>query len=348
MELLDRYLQAVRRHLPWERQDDIVAELKANLESQFEDKEAELGRKLTDAEMKAWLTQLGSPIQVAARYQRQHYLIGPALFPTYSYILKLVLAWATAIYLLASVVTIAAQGLGVTSLAGISLLHVALRLPWIWLINAAITTLIFAVVEMTGARFPEKIYPLAPMTAPWSPLDLPPVTAGDGESKPRSFAKALAEVIFGFFFLWWLLLVPHYPYLMFGPGAWYLSSLPYKLAPVWWIFYWWCVGINGFELTWKTVHLVRGQWQKHERLRHTAMRVFSLIPLGTLLFAPNHAPFLLKNPAADAERYGAQLASANKGLETGIAIAAAVVVLQLLWSVGKMGMDAYRRRLAAR
>jgi len=43
MELLDRYLQAVKRHLPWERQDDIIAELKANLESQLEDKESELG-----------------------------------------------------------------------------------------------------------------------------------------------------------------------------------------------------------------------------------------------------------------------------------------------------------------
>jgi hypothetical protein len=157
MELLDRYLQAVRKHLPWERQDDIIAELRANLEAQLEDKEAELGRPLTKEEAEEWLKQIGSPIQVAARYQRQQYLIGPALFPTYSYILKLVLTWATVIYLIASVVTIATQGLGVEALAGISLVHVALRLPWIWLVNAGIVTLIFALVERAGARFPEKI-----------------------------------------------------------------------------------------------------------------------------------------------------------------------------------------------
>ena len=29
MELLDRYLQAVKKHLPWKRQDDIIAELKS-------------------------------------------------------------------------------------------------------------------------------------------------------------------------------------------------------------------------------------------------------------------------------------------------------------------------------
>jgi len=50
MELLDRYLQAVRKHLPWKRQDDIIAELRANLESQLEEKEAELGRSLTPME----------------------------------------------------------------------------------------------------------------------------------------------------------------------------------------------------------------------------------------------------------------------------------------------------------
>ena len=47
MELLDRYLEAVKKHLPWQRQDDIIAELRANLEAQLEDKEAGLGRPLT-------------------------------------------------------------------------------------------------------------------------------------------------------------------------------------------------------------------------------------------------------------------------------------------------------------
>ena len=69
MDLLDRYLQAVKKHLPWQRQDDIIAELRANLESQLEDKEAELGRPLTTEEMETWLKHLGPPMQVAARYQ---------------------------------------------------------------------------------------------------------------------------------------------------------------------------------------------------------------------------------------------------------------------------------------
>ena len=46
MNLLDRYLLAVKKYLPW-KADDILAELKANLESQLEEKESDLGRRLT-------------------------------------------------------------------------------------------------------------------------------------------------------------------------------------------------------------------------------------------------------------------------------------------------------------
>lgn len=354
MELLDRYLQAVQRHLPWKRQDDIIAELRANLEAQLEDKEAELGRTLTKEEAEEWLKQLGSPLQVAARYQRPQYLIGPALFPTYSFVLRLVLTWTTAIYVIASVVTIAAKGLGAGALAGISLLHVVLQLPWIWLINAAITTMIFAAVELAGARFPEKFRALGPVagpvTAPWSPLDLPPVGAGGGDwAKPRSFTRALLQVLSGCLFLAWLLLVPYYPFLLLGPGAWYLHALPYQLAPVWWTFYWLLVSFNAFELAWKIVDLARGAWQRRpSRARQLAMHSLSLIPLCVLLAAPNHLLFLLKNPPTDATAYGATVASANKGVLQAVSILVAIVMLQLLWGIGRASLDAYRKRQAAK
>jgi hypothetical protein len=348
MELLDRYLHAVKKHLPWQRQDDIAAELRANLEAQLEDKEAELGRPLTKEEAEEWLKQIGSPIQVAARYQRQQYLIGPAIFPTYSYILKLVLTWATVIYAIANAVTIAVGNLG-----GEAVLRAALRLPWIWLVNAAVVTLIFVVIEQLHVHFPEKcgaLGPIAgPMTAQWTPLDLQPVGAGHGDwRKPRSFTRALLEVFSGGLFLAYVLLVPHYPFLLFGPGAWYLHSSPYQLAPVWWPFYWCLVSINVFELAWKIVDLARGAWQRPpNRARHLAMHALSLIPLGILLAAPEHELFLLKNPA-DAAKLGAGLAAANKGVLQALAIVFAIVVLQLVWGIVRASLDAYRKRVAAR
>ena len=45
MDLLERYLQAVRTYLPQSQQDDIVKELSENLRSRMEDQEASLGRQ---------------------------------------------------------------------------------------------------------------------------------------------------------------------------------------------------------------------------------------------------------------------------------------------------------------
>ncbi len=348
MELLDRYLQAVKKHLPWERQDDIIAELRANLEAQLEDKEAELGRPLTKEEAEEWLKQIGladpggCALPAAAVFDRAGDFPDVLLRPEAGAdvgdgdLRNRKVPWL----------------LRRRDRVGRPFCGHALRLPEIWLINAAIVTLIFAVIELTGARFPEKFRALGPhgrtSTASWSPLDLPPVGAGDGDwPKPRSFTRALLEVFSGCLFLAYVLLVPHYPYLLFGPGEWYLRSLPYQLAPVWWTFLLVLVGMNAFELSWKIVDLARGAWQRPpNRARHLAMHALSLIPLSVLLAAPNHALFLLKNPA-DAAVHGAALASANKGILQALTIVVAIVVLQLVWGIVRASLEAYRNRVAA-
>jgi hypothetical protein len=105
--------------------------------------------------------------------------------------------------------------------------------------------------------------------------------------------------------------------------------------------------MNVFELAWKIVELAGGAWQRpKDRARHIAMRALSIIPLCVLLLTPNHQLFLLKNPT-DAATLGAQLAMANKGVLTALTIGFAVGILQLVWMVVKMGLEAYRKRVAA-
>src|SRR6202790_4110969 len=87
MELLDRYLHAIEFWLPKRESHDIIAELSEDLRSQIEEKEAELGRKLEDAEVEAILKRCGAPLEVALRYRPQQYLIGPTLFPIYRFVL---------------------------------------------------------------------------------------------------------------------------------------------------------------------------------------------------------------------------------------------------------------------
>src|SRR5437016_1150491 len=91
MELLDRYLQAVRFFLPKKQKVDIIAELSEDLRSQIEEKETQLGRTLTETELEAILKRCGSPWEVGSRYLPQRYLIGPTLFPVYRFFLGILL-----------------------------------------------------------------------------------------------------------------------------------------------------------------------------------------------------------------------------------------------------------------
>jgi hypothetical protein len=90
MELIERYLQAVKFWLPRRQRNDIIAELSADIYAQIEEREAELGRKLAEPEVEALLKQRGHPLLVANRFQPQGYLIGPGFFPVYCFVLKIV------------------------------------------------------------------------------------------------------------------------------------------------------------------------------------------------------------------------------------------------------------------
>ena len=61
MEMTDRYLEAVKFWLPKQQKDDIIDELSADIAAQIEEREAGLGRKLTETEVEAILTERGRP-----------------------------------------------------------------------------------------------------------------------------------------------------------------------------------------------------------------------------------------------------------------------------------------------
>ena len=343
MELLDRYLQAVKKHLPWQRQDDIIAELRANLEAQLEDKEAALGRPLSVGEAEDWLRQIGPPMRVAARYQPQKYLIGPAVFPTYLLVLRLACFWATIAYLIGSAAQIAAQ---TPSWAAVS--EAVLRVPGVLMIAAAWVTLTFAAIEFTATHYPAKCPAFARVSADWTPGTLPPMeTEAAGGKKPRSFAHAVAEVVFGSLFLGWWLLVPRHPYLLIGPGVLYWHSSPFQLAPVLILFYWWLVVVNVVQLVWRSTDLIRGSWPRPRTAQNMVISAIGLIPLAILLSVPNHAFVLLRNPGLDQARYGAALTSINLSIQWSAIVICAITILQLLFGSGRMILDSYRKRAAA-
>jgi len=344
MELLDRYLQAVRKYLPARRQDDIIAELRANMESQIEDRESELNRPLTQGEMEDLLRKMGSPVMVASRYQTQQYLIGPAIFPMYLYVLRVVVVWALIIY---SIVIVAV--IPFTSPSASSIADSMMRIHSVLINAAAWVTLVFAAFEFISSRYPGKCPPIAGLTDNWQPSSLPPLEKADPSSrKPRSFTVAVAEVVVGFLLIAWLLLIPRHPFLLMGPGVVVLRVAPYQLAPVWWTFYWWILGLNVLQLVWKTLDLARGQWQQPAPIRQIIFKAVGVIPIAYLLSVPDHTYVVLKNPAADQLQYGHNLDLINNAIHLGFSVICAIVVLQLAWDIGQMVWYEYRRREAAR
>lgn len=95
-ELIDRYLNAVKRWLPDKQQKDLLAELAEDLQSQVEERESAMGRRLSEDELIALLKQRGSPMRVASGFIPEERLINPAMLPIYRMVLKIVLLWVMA------------------------------------------------------------------------------------------------------------------------------------------------------------------------------------------------------------------------------------------------------------
>ncbi len=222
MELLDRYLQAVKFWLPKEQKQDIIAELSEDLHSQIEDKETELGRKLSQDEVSLILKQRGRPVLVATRFLPQQYLIGPVLFPVYSFVLKIValcylVPWALVWIGIMASSPAYRMNHGGWARAALS----AWGSLWgIALAAIGIATLVFAVLERVQAKsgFLEN----------WDPRKLPPVR--DPNRIPLS--NSVTEVVFNLVFGIWLI-----------GGAWYQTTLHFygvsiTLAPVWRYLFW--------------------------------------------------------------------------------------------------------------
>jgi hypothetical protein len=221
MELIDRYLDAVRLLLPISQRADIVSELRDELLSRREEREAGLGRALTPQENEALLREFGHPVLVAGRYGARQYLIGPEVFAVYAFVLKIVLAcvWGGALI----------SGLVMAAAESHSLAHALLttfNIAWTGGFAAVGTvTVIFAVLERTPAR--QRLF------ADWRPRDLPRIGRRHrGDSWQEHVAGI---VVLTLFVLWWIGLLPLWrPILPLKAG----EVLVLAPAPVWQTVYW--------------------------------------------------------------------------------------------------------------
>lgn len=328
MELLDRYLMAVRKYLPKRQQEDIIKELSENLLSQIEDRETELGRPLSEDELASLLKRHGHPLVVAVRYLPHQHLIGPAIFPFFWFTLKMALLFATAVYVLVNTVLLV---VGTPTVQ--SAIQISLGIPKVLWITAAWVTLVFVAVEIAITKYKIKIN----CFDDWDPRSLPHI-----EKLPQKRRHPIQEFLWSFFFIAWMLVAPYHPFLIFGPGANYLKGLSIQLAPIWHEAYWLLLILLFANLIVKSAYLFPFSWKWPRAGIDLIFRVGGLVVLGVFMQAPE---FFVLGPTSTANVI--QLQEAIKNLNYGLLISLRIVMviasLHLIWDGGKLLFGSFRQ-----
>ena len=218
MPMLERYLNAIAFWLPEGQRQDIIAEIAEDLNAQFEEQQASLGRRLNEDELATLLKRRGRPVMVANRYLPQQSLIGPLWFPAYLFALKMsglcyVLPW-----LVVFIVVHRAQHPGLAWSA--TLLTAGTTVWTVVFVAGSMVTLIFAILEVAAKKtnFLEK----------WNPRQLPTVRDPHKIPAASSITDLAANVAF---LLWWLGYASS-PLLFNGP------AFKLTLGSEWTVYFW--------------------------------------------------------------------------------------------------------------
>ena len=193
MDLVERYLNAIRFWLPKNQKADVIAELAEDIRSQIEEREKEFGHPLDEEEVSALLKKRGSPFTVAGRFLPQRHLVGPQLYPIYEFVLKL----AAGIYLIPAFLVWVCLLIFVPSYraahSGAALFQ---GLGSLW--TTALT--MFAMITV-GFAVGERLQRQSAARGDWNPRRLPAVR--NVLRIPR--ASSLADIVANLLVLvWWL------------------------------------------------------------------------------------------------------------------------------------------------
>ena len=306
MDLIDRYLHAIRRNLPPAKADDIVAELRDDLMSRVEDREEGKGRPLTPGETSALLKDFGHPLVVASRFRTHQYLIGPALFPFYLSVMRIVLMIVVAIVLAVSI--------GKALFGGGDMLRAwADSMSGIFasvLINAAIVTIVFAVLERTGLSVENKL--------DWKPDQLPDILDKQKGAWESAFEFAAGIV----FLLWWTGTI-HLPW---RTGA---ADFHIEASPVFTQLYWPIIVLVVARLVHSLVEWLRPRWKLVRGVLGVGTAVGGLALLAIIYQAGHWATVVSTGMAAE------QAMKLQESLDLSLRIA--LVVVGVVWTLQCLG-----------
>lgn len=277
MEMLDRYIYEVGRHLPANQREDIVKELKSLLTDALEAK-AE-GREPTEDDVAQVLREFGKPEDVAARYIGDKYVIGPRLYPVYKLVLTIV-AVSLAFGLLVSM----AVGYAFAPASGAGLWKSALEflgtlLSGLLGVVGGVTVVFWVIEQWMQQRGKVSL----PGEEPWNPKNLPPVPKRSEAWKP---GDSIVSIVFGVLAL---VLFNGFPdiiaiYAADAAGVWQRFPILAPDALAAYLPYWnigWALAI-----ALHAVLLAQGRWRFGTNLAHIAVKGYDIFVLSVMIAGP--------------------------------------------------------------
>jgi hypothetical protein len=265
MELIDRYVHEVGRHLPRKNRADIQVELQSTLADTLEDR---VEGEPTQEDVELLLKEFGPPQQVAASYWPQgQYLIGPSLFPLFRMVVGIVL-------LVFVIVQVVLFGIAVVFnqeiLTFLDVLDIFSGMMGSIFTSFGIIVIVFAILQYFDVK---------PDTEgeEWDPSQLPQVE--DAERVSRG--GMVAEITFSLVIIAFLLLLPDKIGVVLNPVSEIIlnpvinSYIPLIIVSI-------MLGIFvDLILLW------RGRWEIGTRLAKIGTNLFSIYVLYVLLTGHN-------------------------------------------------------------
>jgi hypothetical protein len=267
MDLIDRYVVEVARHLPAKSAEDVAAELRSLLSDAFEARAARTGRPKDEALAVEVLREFGEPEEVAARYRGPKQLIGPDWYPIFKSVALGVLLIPLAIKVIEVKLRMVATGGPV-------------RWADVWsyaqyaCVSFAITVLVFVILERTvrDGGFATD--------GDWDPRDLPGLPEKEiGRRVPRW--ESAHSVWLSIFWLTTLNMFPGIVGIFWGfeDYRWFLSAselgipLPVTLLNV----------LLGGLVLLKLVLWRQGRWSAATRWAQFTVGLLAIVVIGVTL-----------------------------------------------------------------
>jgi hypothetical protein len=326
MQLIDRYLYAIGRYLPRERRDDILAELRANILERAEDREQELGRVLTLDEEEEILREHGHPMQVAARYLPQQYLIGPNVFPFYWYTLRVAFPWVLLLYVIAQCTQFITQAVTVPKLVEIAFGFV----PTLFYFGA-IVTLVFAAMEFGTSRYVKNTKVLFT----WKPRKLPEIEA---EAPAERYPNPIYDFIGSIVTLVFLVVIRQHPMWILGPAAYYAHvAVP---APIWLRVYDMAMVFVSIQLALKGMVIFSPNARGWRIATKLVTKASAIAIIGFLMGTREYVVAAIGSPADIVKA----ITAINEAMRLGWNVVIVILVLQLLWEIATLFFPRLRLR----